>query len=289
MSRFAQPGRHKKEILAMLVVLAVLGFGSLLALTVDCRVVSSTYYWDFPAHRNYCPQPYLRWQCIAAFDAITEFLMLAVPIDLICSLQMPSRRKVGVITAFYIRVPVLALTLVRNHYVQDLHTTSDTGLVSRTVVIWPEAQLAYFIAAATLMCLKPLIRDFNTSFGLGGETVRTHAASGYIASNSNGSGLASKIGRLRAFRGGSKYTKGSTIEPGSSGGDFPPNDKGHVLVSERRLEERPTIQPHTDSSTTTTVAHDPQHRPQGSGGSQGADEIMVTHRIEHSVHPRNLV
>lgn len=202
---------------------------------------------------------------------------------------MPNSRKFGIITAFYIRGPVLALTLVRNHYVQELQTTSDTGLVSRTVVIWQEAELAYSIAAATLMCLKPLIRDFNTSFGLGGETVRTHAASGYISSNSNGSGLASKIGRLRAFRGGNKHAKGSTIELGSSGGDFPPSDKSHVLVSQRRLEERPTIQPHRDSSTTTTVTHDPQHRPQGSAGSQGADEIMVTHRIEHSVHPRDLV
>ncbi|KAL8905158.1 MAG: hypothetical protein Q9207_002817 [Kuettlingeria erythrocarpa] len=57
MSRFAQPGRHKKEILAMLVIVAVLGFGSLLALTIDCSIVDSIYYWDFPAHRNHCPQP----------------------------------------------------------------------------------------------------------------------------------------------------------------------------------------------------------------------------------------
>ncbi|KAL8753660.1 MAG: hypothetical protein Q9184_005357 [Pyrenodesmia sp. 2 TL-2023] len=109
-----QPGRYNKEILAMLVVVAVLGFGSLLALTVDCRVISSIYYRDFPAHRKHCPQPYLRWQCIAAFDAFTESLMLAVPIDLISN-----GRKFGVITAFYTRIPVPALILVRNHYVQE--------------------------------------------------------------------------------------------------------------------------------------------------------------------------
>lgn len=214
--------------------------------------------------------------------------MLAVPIDLIWSLQMRSSRKVGVITAFYIRIPVLALTLVRNHYVQELQTSPDTGLVSRTIVIWQEAELAYSIAAATLMCLKPLVRDFNTSFGLGGEMVRTYAASGYIASNSNPSGLASKMARLRAYRGG-KHTEGSTFELQTKENDFPPNDKSHVLVSERRLDDRPSIQPHSDSSTTITVTHDPQHRPQDSGENPGVDDIVVTHRVEQSVRPRNMV
>ncbi|KAL8905159.1 MAG: hypothetical protein Q9207_002818 [Kuettlingeria erythrocarpa] len=194
----------------------------------------------------------------------------------------------GVITAFYIRIPVVALTLVRNHYVQELLTSPDAGLVSRTIVIWQEAELAYSIAAATLMCLKPLVRDFNTSFGLGGEMVRTHAASGYIASNSNPSGLASKMARLRAYRGG-KHTEGSTFEMQTKGSDFPPNDRSHVLVSERRLDDRLNIQPHLDSSTTTTVTHDPQNRPQGSGESPGVDDIVVTHRVEQSARPRNML
>lgn len=57
MSRFAQPGRHRKEILGVLVTVVILGLGSLLALVVDCRVVSSIFYWDFPSHRQYCPHP----------------------------------------------------------------------------------------------------------------------------------------------------------------------------------------------------------------------------------------
>lgn len=41
----------------MLVVVVVLGLGSVLALTIDCRVVSSIYYWDFPSHHDYCFNP----------------------------------------------------------------------------------------------------------------------------------------------------------------------------------------------------------------------------------------
>lgn len=216
--------------------------------------------------------------------------MLAVPVDLIWSLQMPTKRKVGIITAFYIRIPVLALTLARNHYVQKLLNDSDTGLVARIAIIWQEVELAYSIAAATLMCLKSFVKDFNTSFGLGGEMVRTYAATGYIASNNNGSqSLASKIGRLRGYGGGSRYGKGSVVEMDSRGGDFTSGDKNHTYVTERSVYERPDLGPHPDSTMSTTVSHNPDHRPHDSTGSRGPDDIVVTHRVEQSVHPRHMV
>ncbi|KAL8814182.1 MAG: hypothetical protein Q9223_006579 [Gallowayella weberi] len=287
MSRFAQPGRHKKEILTLLVVVAVLGLGSLLAVTVKCRVVSAIYYWDFPKHVNYCPDPYLRWRIVAAFDAITEFLMLAVPVDLIWSLQMPSRRKVGIITAFYIRTPVLAFTLIRNHYVHLLRSTGDTGLMSRTVFIWQEVELTFSIAAATLMCLKPLVRDFNTSFGLGGEMVRTHAATGYILSDGNTTkGMASRMGRLRSYGASSRYGKGSVIEMDSR--DLTASDQNYAMASDRSVHDTPELRRHHDARTTTIVSSDyRQHHANGSGGPD--DMIVVTSRVEQHVHPRHMV
>ena len=211
---------------------------------------------------------------------------------------MPSSRKVGIITAFYIRVPVLALTLARNHYVHDLLKTPDTGLVARTVVIWQEAELAYSITAATLMCLKPLVKDFNTSFGLGGDMVRTHAATGYITSNNNGGGsrgLASKLGRLRSYGGGSRYEgDGSIVEMDSRGGDLNPKSKNRVFVSERQVDDGQNLDPteeEMEARRRTTVVHDPdfatQHGSRGSGG--GRDDILVTHRVEQSVRPRHMV
>ncbi|KAL8668498.1 MAG: hypothetical protein Q9168_006873 [Polycauliona sp. 1 TL-2023] len=294
MSRFAQPGRHKKEIQGLLVVVAILGFGSLLTLVVDCRVVSAIYYWDFPRHVNYCPNPYLRWQFVAAFDAITEFLMLAVPVDLIWSLQMPSKRKVGIITAFYIRTPILAFTLIRNHYVYLLMSTADTGLMSKTVFIWQEVELTFSIAAATLMCLKPLVHEFNTSFGLGGDMVRTHGATGYMASSNGDTAKArpSRMGRLRSYGASSRFEgKGSVIEMDvrdltSSGKD------DHTVVTQRSMHDlsEPDSRPHADSGTTTFVSSDYLPRKQSSKESSGGpDDIMVTHRVEQHVHPRHMV
>lgn len=62
MSRFARLGRHNKEIVSMLIVVAILGLGSILALVVDCPVVGSVYYWDFPSHLKYCPNPVSGWE-----------------------------------------------------------------------------------------------------------------------------------------------------------------------------------------------------------------------------------
>ncbi|KAL8708852.1 MAG: hypothetical protein Q9220_006308 [cf. Caloplaca sp. 1 TL-2023] len=282
MSRFAQPGRHKKEINGLLVIVAVLGFASLLAIIVNCRVVSAIYYWDFPRHVNYCPVPYLRWQLVAAFDAITEFLMLAVPVDLIWSLQMPSRRKVGIITAFYIRTPVLAFTLIRNHYVYLLKSDPDPGLVSRTVYIWQEIELTYSLAAATLMCLKPLVNDFNTNFGLGGEMVRAHGNTGYMPSNEYGSRPVAS--RFKSFGSARQYGKGSVAEVESH--ELTPHEKSRVHTSERRLGSVPRMRSQPDSRTKTTASHDPEHTSNGSGGPE---DIVVTHRVEQSVHPRPMV
>ncbi|KAI4162442.1 MAG: hypothetical protein LQ342_003857 [Letrouitia transgressa] len=291
MSRFASPGRHKKEITAVLAIVVALGLGSMLALMVDCRVVSSIYYWDFPGHESFCPSPvrtsrhhgligivadgseqYTRWQVVVAFDVITEILILVVPVDLIWCLQMPSSRKVGIIVSFYIRIPVLAFSIARDYYVHNLMSASDTGLASRYVIIWQEVELTYSIAAATLMCLRPLIRDFDTGFGLGGETVRTHAASGYILSNGENSRTGGKL---------SKYGKGSIIQLSSRG-----KDKDNFSVTEAEV---PRTRPKHESTTEVTASHDPQdHGGRGSTG-RGADDILITHRVEQSVYPRNMV
>lgn len=114
--------------------------------------------------------------------------------------------------------------------------------------------------------------------------VRTHRATGYMASNQYGSqGPSSKIGRLRRYGGGSRYAKGSIVELESRGCNFTVADKSNiVLVSKRRVHEGPTYQ-HPDSCMSTTVTHDPQHRPHHSNGSRGPDDIVVTRLLEQSV------
>ena len=81
---------------------------------------------------------------------------------------MPWTKKTVLLFAFYLRLPVIGLSLGRNAYTLRLrHASSDAGLDSAIVTIWLEVQLAYALAASTLSALKAFTESFETGFGLG--------------------------------------------------------------------------------------------------------------------------
>lgn len=48
---------------------------------------------------------YTRWQITTAFDLASEILVSLVPIDMIWSLQMPTKKKLAVLVRLWIRLP----------------------------------------------------------------------------------------------------------------------------------------------------------------------------------------
>ena len=105
MSRFAQPGRHWTEVYICLGVTTLLGIGSIVALTATCETIDSFFYWDFAHYSSHCASQVTRWKVITAMDVASEVLILALPLDSICTLQMPAGKKFWVLFAFYIRFP----------------------------------------------------------------------------------------------------------------------------------------------------------------------------------------
>ena len=105
MSRFAQPGRHWTEVYICLAFTTLLGIGSIVALTVSCETIDSFFYWDFAHYTAHCAGQVSRWKAITAMDVASEILILALPLDSICTLQMPAGKKFWVLFAFYIRFP----------------------------------------------------------------------------------------------------------------------------------------------------------------------------------------
>ena len=105
MSRFAQPGRHWTEVYLCLAITTLLGVGSIVALTVSCKTIDSFFYWDFVHYSVHCASQVKRWKIITAMDVASEALILALPLDSICTLQMPAGKKFWVLFAFYIRFP----------------------------------------------------------------------------------------------------------------------------------------------------------------------------------------
>ena len=101
---------------------------------------------------------------------------------------MPKTKKSILLIAFYLRLPVIGLSLGRNAYTLRLrHASSDAGLDSAIVTIWLEVQLAYALAASTLSALKAFTESFETGFGLGFTRGKSENGS-YAMSGMSGSG-----------------------------------------------------------------------------------------------------
>lgn len=85
-------------------IYTILAFASALVVTAGCPSASG-YYWDFAGNKDSCPSENGRWLAVTVLDVISEIVLLALPVNLVWSLQMPQKRKVMVIVTFWTRVP----------------------------------------------------------------------------------------------------------------------------------------------------------------------------------------
>ncbi|KAK4506975.1 hypothetical protein PRZ48_000709 [Zasmidium cellare] len=166
-------------------IVGVLGFVSVLVVTVGCRPKSG-YYWAFSDNADTCGSQAARWQAITGLDVVTEILLLLLPIHLVWKLHMAKSKKLLIIVAFWIRLPALGFSIGRNYYTLLLnHEDTDIGLDSALVTIWLEVELAYAIGSSTLSALKSFTDNFATGFGLG--FTRGKGEDSYGLSNVSGS------------------------------------------------------------------------------------------------------
>jgi hypothetical protein len=109
-----------------------------------------------------------RWAIYTALDILTELLLLILPLHMTWNLQMPTRRKLAVLSAFYLRLPIIGISLGRFIYIQNLCTKpSDLGLSTALVLIWICVQASYALLASNFLALRALTLSFNSGFGFG--------------------------------------------------------------------------------------------------------------------------
>jgi len=191
---------------------------------------------------------------------------------------MPLTKKAILLIAFYLRLPVIALSLGRNAYTLRLrHQASDAGLDSAIVTIWLEVQLAYALAASTLSALKAFTESFNSGFGLGFTRGKSE----------NGSYALSAMSRSRTETGASiasrskpdTHSNGTTSPPadiiGGKDGKFPSFIKTSHSSFTRPLRLRPDVVDSRPSATATATSEGCgwDHSRQGSAG-----DFNSTHR-----------
>jgi hypothetical protein len=175
---------------------------------------------------------------------------------------MPWTKKAILLIAFYLRLPVVALSLGRNVYTLRLrHQTSDAGLDPAIVTIWLEVQLTYALAASTLSALKAFTESFNSGFGLGfarGKSENSsYALSSHMSRSNTETGGTSIASRSKPDR----HNKG--LDDDETGTIFPPanisKDKNNRFLSFTRtspLKLRSDLVGPRSGATATATSED---------------------------------
>jgi hypothetical protein len=109
-----------------------------------------------------------RWKIWTIIDILTELLLLILPVHMIWGMQMPTNKKLIVLGAFYLRLPMLGISIGRLIYTQRLcRSGGDLGLDSSLVLIWMIIEASYALLTSHFLALRTLTLSFNSGFGFG--------------------------------------------------------------------------------------------------------------------------
>ncbi|KAI5369216.1 hypothetical protein Slin14017_G000950 [Septoria linicola] len=134
-------------------------FGSILALALQCDLSSP---WSLAS--GACEGVYRRVLAIGIIDMIPELALFGCAILLVSRLQTKLFKKIMVVTAFGLRLPIIAFIIARL-------TTFDADMIedfarSETLyIVWTVTQINFSLISTTLPILRPLIKDLSTFYG----------------------------------------------------------------------------------------------------------------------------
>ncbi|KFY38630.1 hypothetical protein V494_04294 [Pseudogymnoascus sp. VKM F-4513 (FW-928)] len=110
-------------------------------------------------------QKLVRWQVVFAFDIITELALIGNSVYLVQDLQVPLGKKVVVVLAFALRLPIIAPAALRLYYLNIEYSSSDPTLSGVLASVCAQIETSYAIISATIPCLRPFMSSLNTHYG----------------------------------------------------------------------------------------------------------------------------
>jgi hypothetical protein len=104
-----------------------------------------------------------RWAATGAMSILTDLIITAFSVYLVWSLQMDSKPKSIVITAFALRLFVAPVTIVRLVSLRDVRA-DDLSFTNTLPETMTQLEMYSNLVAATLPCLRIFLTAWNTSF-----------------------------------------------------------------------------------------------------------------------------
>lgn len=183
---------------------ALLGFTALSALVsvflVALRCDLSQPWIQYNAQ---CSSLFARWTFITAVNIFVEACLFIGSVSLIINLMMAMQKKTTVVMVFGSRLLLIAITILRLHYLKSSLLSSNPTLEGVSVVLLTQLELGWSLISATIPCLNPFMRAVSTKLGsMDAETIMN--GSYLVDTNKAGGGDATGAGSggsygLRSF------------------------------------------------------------------------------------------
>ncbi|KAG9959423.1 hypothetical protein KCU61_g7493, partial [Aureobasidium melanogenum] len=265
----------------LVLVYTILGVASAITISAGCPSTSG-FYWNFGGNKDSCPSEERRWQAMTALDIISEIILLALPVNLVWSLQMPQKRKAMVVVTFWTRAPTIALSVIRQVYTSKLASASvaDVSLASTLATILMAVELTYALISCTLTTSKNFTDGFSTGFGMG------HIPGAAESYNMSAVGSSSNP---QTHRGGGGYKSNISTMKGTNTGTHISGYRSHVKTPsfedeiDGPMQLRPSHQG-LESRTTVQAGEQRYWGEEASVSSDGGhDDLVIVRHTEYTV------
>ncbi|KFY42604.1 hypothetical protein V495_04422 [Pseudogymnoascus sp. VKM F-4514 (FW-929)] len=158
--RLSSDKRHNWMSRAILLTAAILAAISVFIVALRCDLSQP---WIFINEQ--CTNLLTRWKVVLAFDILTELALVGNSVYLVRDLHVPLGKKIVVVLAFALRLPIIAPAALRLYYLDIQLSSSDPTLSGTLASVCAQIEISYAIISATIPCLRPFMSSLNTHYG----------------------------------------------------------------------------------------------------------------------------
>ncbi|KAK3367556.1 hypothetical protein B0H63DRAFT_83670 [Podospora didyma] len=210
------------QILVWSVMFVVVGssVGIMFAAIFPCRPVSAA--WDITIAEFTCINRVALYEATAILGAITDVMVLAVPIPIVVTLQIPRRQKIGLVALFSIGAITVFTSIMRLVALINSMGNTDQSWGGGVVLLWIFAEANLSIICGAMPTIKPFLRHISPRL-LGSSRNKSSnyadgGKSGQLTPNApptfGGTGGESSSSALKRNTGGGRYDKYHRFDDG---------------------------------------------------------------------------
>ncbi|KAK2871647.1 hypothetical protein FQN49_002970 [Arthroderma sp. PD_2] len=158
---------HNRATLATLGFCTLWVIGALLGVGIRSGITETTTVRAYST--SYCKLRLIKWQVIVAFDVLSEIVLFLLAVHLIRALQMRLRTKLVVLSAFAARLPIIAIAIIRLHFLDICSGEINLTLDLTDSSVWTQISINYNVIACAIFALKPFTAAVSTNYGTAGS------------------------------------------------------------------------------------------------------------------------